>query len=126
MKGKQIGTDSPPQKKIALVRLDLISGWVLGLGPCGTNCSRASINSNTRYTREEVLREQGDRFFFGNWTVEAKMNGIRHSESMLINHEVYSHLTESVLDVSEKARWEQDWMVVHYPMIPGTAYMDIM
>ncbi|KAL3873681.1 hypothetical protein ACJMK2_036773 [Sinanodonta woodiana] len=107
------------------VQLDVISGWVLGLGPCGINCSRASINSNTNITREEVLQKQGDSRFYGNWTVEFKTSSMRYSQVIDINHVVYSSLNERVVDVSQKARWEQVWTVMRYPMIPDAPYMDI-
>ncbi|KAL3873734.1 hypothetical protein ACJMK2_036823 [Sinanodonta woodiana] len=107
------------------VQLDVISGWVLGLGPCGINCSRASINSNTKGTREEVLHKQGDSHFFGNWTVEFTINNIYYAHFLDINRVVYSSLNESVLDVSDKACWEQVRTVVRYPMIPNATYMDI-
>ncbi|KAL3873677.1 hypothetical protein ACJMK2_036769 [Sinanodonta woodiana] len=107
------------------VQLDVISGWVLGLGPCGINCSRDSINSDTKATREEVLQKQGNSRFFGNWSVEFKTSSMKSSQVKDINQVVYSSLNESVVDVSENARWEQVWTVVRYPMIPDTPYMDI-
>ncbi|KAL3873708.1 hypothetical protein ACJMK2_036798 [Sinanodonta woodiana] len=107
------------------VQLDVISGWVLGKGPCGINCSRASINSNTEAARKEVLQKQGGSHIFGNWTVEIKTNGMKTSQVMDITQDVCSNIHESVVDVSEKARWEQVWTVVRYPMIKDAPYMDI-
>ncbi|KAL3873736.1 hypothetical protein ACJMK2_036825, partial [Sinanodonta woodiana] len=102
------------------VKLDVITGWVLGLGPCGVNCSRAYITKDTTSTREEVAQKQGDSFFFGNWTVE-----IKGSHVIQISQEVYKNMKERVLVVSEKARWEQDWMIVHYPINPSAPTLHI-
>ncbi|KAL3873707.1 hypothetical protein ACJMK2_036797, partial [Sinanodonta woodiana] len=107
------------------VQLDVISGWVLGLGPCGINCSRASINSNTKAAREEVLQKEGDINLFGNWTVEFKTSSMNRSHVIDITQFVYSSINESVVDVSEKGGWEQVWTVVRYPMIHNAPWLDI-
>ncbi|KAK3583335.1 hypothetical protein CHS0354_038946 [Potamilus streckersoni] len=108
------------------IRLDLISGWVLGLGPCGLNCSRASINSDTNLTRKKVMQIQNDPYYFGNWTVAYKLNGDRNVQVDYINDKIYNNMVQKVIDVSEKGNWEQDWMSVPIPMISGATFMDIM
>ncbi|KAL3873712.1 hypothetical protein ACJMK2_036802, partial [Sinanodonta woodiana] len=108
------------------VHLDVLSGWLLGLGPCGNNCSRLSINSNTETSREEVLQKPGNSRYFGNWTVEFRSSSMSHSQDIDLSQVVYSSINESVLDVSEKGGWEQVRTVAQLPLIPDATYMDIV
>ncbi|KAL3836529.1 hypothetical protein ACJMK2_021953, partial [Sinanodonta woodiana] len=106
------------------IQLDVISGWVLGLGPCGINCSRESINSKTTNSKEEILHMQGDKYFFGKWTVEYRMT--HHPAAALeISDYVHDNMEERVIAMNEKAGWEQDWMTLRYHIIPNSSYIDI-
>ncbi|KAL3836575.1 hypothetical protein ACJMK2_021997 [Sinanodonta woodiana] len=106
------------------IQLDVISGWVLGQGPCGINCSRESINSKTTNTKEEILHKQGDKYFFGKWTVEYGMT--HHAAAALeISDYVHDNMEERVIAMNEKAGWEQDWMTLRYHIIPNSSYIDI-
>ncbi|KAL3874346.1 hypothetical protein ACJMK2_037374 [Sinanodonta woodiana] len=64
------------------------------------------------------MSKENNPLYFGNWTLEYAINGIRDLQIRDINSEVYDSATETVIDVSERGKWEQDWMFVRIPRIP--------
>ncbi|XP_052273089.1 uncharacterized protein LOC127873320 isoform X1 [Dreissena polymorpha] len=119
-------TDAPNGKILA--NIELITGWILGKGPCGTNCSRASIGKSTLATR--ALLESQNYWYFGefstDYTVSPSQNvdifwtGIRN-----ITQIVQANMTENVIAVSENAKWEQEMAKFSFELTPDTLNEDL-
>lgn len=89
----------------SLVLIELISGWVLGKGPCGPTCSKADIGRSTRITRSSMMSSDPDHF--GNFTLEYNNKDRRY-----ITTDIYTRVNktyiETVIDVDEHTKWEQE------------------
>ena len=55
--------------------MTVITGWVLGKGPCGPGCSVADVGSQTHDRRLQVIRDTGNPAIFGNWSTEQELGG---------------------------------------------------
>lgn len=50
--------------------ITVITGWVLGHGPCGPNCSVTDVGKPTHHSRASVIQATGNPSIFGNWSKE--------------------------------------------------------
>ena len=53
------------------VRLTVITGWTLGQGPCGPNCTYRNIGDATDVQRNS--QTNSNKFYFGRWTTEVRL-----------------------------------------------------
>ena len=106
------------------MNLDVLTGWRLGMGPCGKTCSKASVGSLTKQTRSQMESEMGDWTYFGTWVSEIKHPDQVNSQNSLTNV-VRTGLHETVLSVSETDQWEQDLMKISIPVETNITYEDI-
>jgi hypothetical protein len=94
------------------VFIELISGWVLGKGPCGPACSKADIGRSTRITRSSMM--SSDPYYFGHFTLEYK-----NKDKTYITTDIYTRVNktfiETVIDVDEHTKWEQE--IMHFSFI---------
>ena len=91
--------------------IQLITGWILGKGPCGSNCSRKSICKSTLATR--ALLESKNHSDFGNYSTDYQ-NGL-NSITRDITTIVKENMTENVIAVSESGsrRWQSFRLNLH-------------
>ena len=106
------------------MNLDVLTGWRLGMGPCGKTCSKASVGSLTKQTRLQMESEMGDWTYFGTWASEIKHHGQVLSRNSVTNV-IRTGLRETVLSVSETDQWEQDLMKISIPVETNITYEDI-
>ncbi|XP_060601103.1 neurogenic locus notch homolog protein 2-like [Ruditapes philippinarum] len=90
----------------SLVIIELITGWVLGKGPCGAACSRTDIGRSTRSTRQMLLSSG----YLGHFTLEQKKADHYSIETRDIDADVNKTYNETVIDVDEYSQWEQEKM----------------
>ncbi|XP_060593498.1 uncharacterized protein LOC132747979, partial [Ruditapes philippinarum] len=94
-----------------LVTIELITGWVLGKGPCGSGCTKSDIGRSTRLTRPKMVSNNPD--YLGKFSKEQKSNA--STELISMDTRVNSTYNESVIAVSEKGKWEQE--IMHFSVI---------
>ena len=98
--------------------MQVITGWELGTGPCGTNCKANRVGTSTL-----AYRRLNDKVNFGNYTLDAKVNS-NSVFDISINDKVMNTMQESVLDVSESEKWEQVIATFAFEL-NGTVEVDI-
>ncbi|KAL4237882.1 hypothetical protein ACF0H5_002592 [Mactra antiquata] len=84
----------------------MLTGWVLGTGPCGPNCDRTRVGTSTLTSRKITEQQKSNDLYFGNFTVDYAVNG--NTVVDIVNTEVHNSMTETVLAVNENAKWEQE------------------
>lgn len=85
-----------------IIRFEVTTGWALGSGPCGANCSVqdvGTVNNARRSHMEHVTRNMD---YYGMFTNDGG-GSIRDMNSI-----VRSNYTELVIGVSEHDMWEQE------------------
>ena len=102
----------------------MITGWALGKGPCGRNCSKHSVGDSTKRTRLQIENEMNDTNYFGQWQSEIKRVGYQVN-STIITDKVRADMNGTVLAVSEAALWEQELMKVTLPVEDNLSHKDI-
>ena len=106
------------------MQLQVITGWVLGMGPCGRNCSKASLGASTLQTRLQIERDTNEPTYFGEWQSEVKQPG-----SPLIKTDITdmirANMSGKILAVSERSKWEQELMTVDLPVDLNLGHKDI-
>ncbi|XP_052269932.1 uncharacterized protein LOC127871230 [Dreissena polymorpha] len=104
--------------------VELVTGWQLGKGPCGPNCSKASIGKSTLPYRTLVERDNDE--YFGNITTDYKLQTeMAKQEIRLMNSIVKANMTETVIAVSEDAQWEQELMTFSFELLRNTTHEDV-
>ncbi|XP_053382914.1 uncharacterized protein LOC128549674 [Mercenaria mercenaria] len=99
-------------KKIA--HIELITGWKLGEGPCGANCSKRDVNKVVNARRSQNEQSTGIQTYFGNFSTDYVVN--KTTKERDLNTIVHSNYTEWVIAVSEQAMWEQEFMKFSFEM----------
>ena len=102
----------------------MITGWVLGMGPCGRNCTKKSVGDSTKQTRLQIENDMKDTKYFGEWQSEIKRPSIP-VKSTTVTDRVRRDMTGTVLAVSETSQWEQEHMSVTLPVEDNLMYKDI-
>lgn len=98
--------------------MQVITGWELGTGPCGTNCKVNRIGTSTLDTRRLMGTVN-----FGNFTWDSTINRTTIS-GISLNDVVTNTMQEAVLDVSESEQWEQ--VIATFTLeLNGTFELDI-
>ena len=105
------------------VKITLITGWTLGLGPCGPNCSERDLRRSTRDSRNEMLQQHG-RAYFGNWSFElnTRENGVEYQAAL---DDFNSKIVGEVAAVNEPMLWEQEIAEIITEIRPNIIYADI-
>ncbi|KAL4236938.1 hypothetical protein ACF0H5_005324 [Mactra antiquata] len=83
--------------------VELITGWILGNGPCGPSCTNTSIGTSTLSTRKQL--ESVDPNVFGKFFVDSNeyCAGVD-----CVDYTIKHSMTEEVYALNAEARWEQD------------------
>ena len=106
------------------MNLDVLTGWRLGMGPCGKTCNRTSIGSLTKQTRFQMENELNDATYFGIWNSKIKRPSQPVSSSSLTDM-VRTGLSGTVLSVSEIDQWEQELMKISLPVEANISHKDV-
>ena len=102
----------------------MITGWVLGMGPCGRNCTKKSVGDSTKNTRLQIENDMADNKYFGEWQSEIKRPNTPINSTM-VTDTVRKDMTGTVLAVSETSQWEQELMRVTLPVEDHLSHKDI-
>ena len=94
------------------------------MGPCGRNCSKASVGNSTKPTRLQIENEMNDTHYFGEWQSEIKRAG-QAVNSTKVSDRVRADMNGTVLAVSETSQWEQELMSVTLPVESNLSHKDI-
>lgn len=106
------------------VDISLLTGWVLGKGPCGSHCTNADIGRSTIQSRQEMIQKH-DLSWFGSF-FEETIDPINKTTKYLdITTKVLSNFTENVVALSESARWEQEIFKFTFEVPNGMESFDI-
>ena len=89
----------------------LISGWVLGKGPCGQSCSEVDVGRETFHTRQAMTTNYGEAYF-GQWFEEYRKLLSRKTRN--ITTEIVSNMAEKVFGVNLQTEWEQEIMTTNF------------
>ncbi|XP_053389988.1 uncharacterized protein LOC123552583, partial [Mercenaria mercenaria] len=106
-----------------LVTIELITGWVLGKGPCGPGCNSSDIGRSTRSTRSLMTRTYP--YYLGTYTFDYLNKTTSKTETKDINALVFSTYNETVIAVSETERWEQELLHLSFIMPTGIEIIDV-
>ena len=106
------------------MNLDVLTGWRLGMGPCGKTCNRTSIGSLTKQTRFHMENEMNDATYFGIWNSEIQRPYQTIISSSLTDM-VRTRLSGTVLSVSETDQWEQELMEISIPVEANISHKDV-
>ena len=106
------------------MQLQVITGWVLGMGPCGRNCSKASLGASTLQTRLQIERDTNEQTYFGEWQAEVKQPGSPLIKTDITNM-IRANMSGKILAVSERSKWEQELMTVDLPVDLNLSHKDI-
>lgn len=83
--------------------VEIVTGWKLGEGPCGRNCSLSDVGKLTNDWRVQADHIKGTSGFFGNFSTYNTESGYRDIISI-----VRSNFSEHVISVNVKRQWEQE------------------
>ncbi|XP_060601104.1 uncharacterized protein LOC132754484 [Ruditapes philippinarum] len=97
----------------SLIVVELITGWVLGKGPCGQACSLSDIGRATRLTRPGVVSSHPGSL--GDFTLKNKRRFTNTPTITNINAIVEKTYNETVIDVDENRQWEQE--IMHFSVL---------
>ena len=86
------------------VIIELITGWVLGKGPCGNLCNKGDIGRSTNTTRPSMISANPD--YLGTFSKEYKT--VKHPFQIV-------DFNETVIAMSEHGKWEQE--IMHFSVI---------
>lgn len=100
----------------------MITGWVLGKGPCGVNCKSTDVGRSTKTTRNHTIEAHDDRWL-GSFYAEYKINNVSMTPD--VTNTILSNYTAKVLAVSESAKWEQEILKSTFEMLNGQGDFDI-
>ena len=106
------------------MQLQVITGWVLGMGPCGRNCSKASLGASTLQTRLQIERDTNEPTYFGEWQAEVKQPGFMLQKTDITDM-IKANMSGKILAVSERSKWEQELMTVDLPVDLNLSHKDI-
>ncbi|XP_060567440.1 uncharacterized protein LOC132726185, partial [Ruditapes philippinarum] len=95
-----------------LVTIELITGWVLGKGPCGSGCNKSDIGRSTSLTRQKIVST--DPYYLGKFIKEYRVSS-HLLQTIPIDTRVKSTCEESVIAISETGKWEQE--IMHFSVI---------
>ena len=106
------------------MQLQVMTGWVLGMGPCSRNCKESSEGASTKQTRFLMENETNDAVYFGEWQSE-----IKPPTSILkktnITDKIRTGMDGKILAVSERSKWEQELLTVTLPVEDNLSHKDI-
>ena len=106
------------------MQLQVISGWVLGMGPGGRHSSKASLGASTKHTRFQIENETNDAVYFGEWQSEIKpLTSILNKTD--ITDKIRTGMDGKILAVSERSKWEQELLTVTLPVEDNLNHKDI-
>ncbi|XP_052249734.1 uncharacterized protein LOC127857377 [Dreissena polymorpha] len=102
--GGYINYDLEHQNGTYTAHVQIITGWELGTGPCGPNCSRNHVGTSTLITRRSIEQSTQNNIRFGNYTYETE----EHKRIKMINEALVGTIQETVVAVSGSDHWEQE------------------
>ncbi|XP_025104810.1 uncharacterized protein LOC112570537 isoform X1 [Pomacea canaliculata] len=114
-----------PGKTTYTAKVTLVTGWVLGLGPCGPNCTVGDVGQSTHDRRLQTIQQRHDTTYFGGWTLEEQRRFGELADVDDVTDEVSRNLTGRVSMVSEKLQLEQEIANFYLEIDPTRAYTDI-
>ncbi|KAL4218421.1 hypothetical protein ACF0H5_023156 [Mactra antiquata] len=104
------------------IHVTLITGWILGKGPCGTGCHKDDIGRSTIPSRQLALAS--DKSYFGGISIDYRTNDdvtqVRPIEDLNP-----TPIVERVIDVSENAKYEQEIQTFSFLMPDYANVFDI-
>ncbi|XP_053395975.1 uncharacterized protein LOC128556097 [Mercenaria mercenaria] len=106
-----------------LVTIELITGWVLGKGPCGPACNSTDIGRSTRSTRPLMTRTYSD--YLGTYTLDYSNKTAGKTDTVDMNALVLSTYNETVIAISDYGKWEQELLHFSFLMPPGIEKLDV-
>ena len=107
----------------------VLTGWVLGTGPCGPNCTMTSVGQVS--SRTQMLQNTKEDFY-GRWYSEVQTNGNVHGNSQAaagtknVTVQINRDLHEQVLSMNTKSQWELDMLDVTMIVPNDLNYADFM
>jgi len=93
--------------------VDLITCWVLGVGPCGQACSSIDVGRNTGID------------VFNNFKADVKTTTGPMFKIIPLLNSVKRNFTQVVLDVNVNEAWEQERMSFTFKLEPNTSSEDL-
>ncbi|XP_076441618.1 uncharacterized protein LOC143280810 isoform X2 [Babylonia areolata] len=117
------------------VYVTVITGWVLGHGPCGPGCNEGDVDKPTHDRRLHRINSTGDPTIFGNWSTETGVQGPKggtgsSASSTItiadITDIVNSNIQGRVAAVSTNLQWELEIAHTELEIDPAQKYTDIV
>ncbi|XP_052790444.1 uncharacterized protein LOC128224578 [Mya arenaria] len=118
----------------AVAQVELLTGWVLGTGPCGSNCSELDIGRSTRNSRLQIQQNNYDDFYFGRFTTDfvfedsvdpfflSDMHKMDR-KSFIKNKVMNDKFSEELLDLSVAEQYEQELTKFEFALTPNKSYI---
>ncbi|XP_076442805.1 uncharacterized protein LOC143281481 [Babylonia areolata] len=113
-----------PENACFAVYVTVITGWVLGHGPCGPGCNEADVGSPTRHWRLQRISSTGDPTIFGSWSTETSANFTVVIKN--VTNVVNNNIDGRVAAVSTRSQWELEIAHTELEIDPAQKYTDIV
>ena len=94
--------------------VEVVTGWVLGTGPCGQGCSKANIGQSTNQRRQTMETSLAKTELFGKHTLAFNISTTPKD----LRPQFVNNFTETVIAVSESAKYEQELLRFSFLLIP--------
>ncbi|KAL4237884.1 hypothetical protein ACF0H5_002594 [Mactra antiquata] len=104
------------------ITVSLITGWVLGKGPCWTGCNKDYIGRSTIPSRQLALTS--DNSYLGNVSIDYHTDEV-DTQIIQIEELNPTPIVERVIDVSENAEYEQEIQTFSFLMPDFANIFDI-
>ncbi|XP_052223170.1 uncharacterized protein LOC127839050 [Dreissena polymorpha] len=99
--------------------VELITGWVLGTGPCGPRCSEADVGVSTQTSRSLVEQQNRNASYFGRFIAEFPFRdgtdpfnstANKNLTTADITSNVHKNVSELLIAANQRGLWEQEMM----------------
>lgn len=104
--------------------VSLITGWVLGKGPCWKDCNKSDLGRSTLPTRALAIAAENDKYL-GEYSADYVLEGSKETTVYPMEKLKPSPITERVIDISEDAEYEQEIQTMSFIMPNDTDALDL-
>jgi len=98
--------------------VELVTGWVLGSGPCGQGCSKADIGQSTNQRRKTIETNLASTEVFGIYYISFKNPQTKLETSKYLRSQFENNYTETIIAVSKSAEYEQELLRFSFLLFP--------
>ena len=95
----------------------MVTGWVLGTGPCGQGCNKTDIGQLTNQRRQAMETNLASTDLFGEYTLSFPDKQNKQNQTSL-RGQFEKNYTETIIAVSNSALYEQELLRFSFLLLP--------